>query len=429
PVLEVHRPAGPLRGTVRPPGSKSYTNRALVLAALAGGETRVTGALDADDPNRMAEALVALGFEVRRPRPDEFVVTGAGGTVPAREAGVYIGNAGTAARFLPPLMALGAGTYRLDGDPAMRRRPLQPLLDALSQLGLRAKSDEGTGCPPVTISGGPMRGGEVRMPGHVSSQFISGLLMAGAVTPLGLRVRLTTPLVSRPYLDVTAATMAAFGVDAHADGEDLWVAPGGQAYRAGNFAVEPDATAASYFFATAAITGGTVTVDGLGGSSHQGDLAFVDVLERMGCRVDRRAGSTTVTGPEGGRLLGGFEVNMGAISDTAQTLAAIVPFADSPVTVTGIGFIRRKETDRLAAVTAELTRLGVRVDEGEDGWTIHPGQPRPGTVQTYDDHRMAMSFAVLALRAPGVLIANPACVSKTYPRFFEDLSALVRASA
>ena len=427
--LEVAHSRGPVHGQICPPGSKSYTNRALVLAALAEGVTEIIGALDADDTRLMAKALNTLGFGVESFGSEKVRVTGGGVEALVSEASVFVGNAGTAARFLPPVMALGAGRYHLDGAPAMRRRPLQPLLDALCQLGISAVSDAKSGCPPVTISGGPMLGGEVRLAGHVSSQFISGLLMAGAVTPRGLRVRLTTELVSRPYLEVTADAMRSFGGEVYSEADDVWAVPGGQAYRACSYEVEPDASAASYFFAVAALTGGEVTVKGLGVSSRQGDLAFLSVLEGMGCLIERSAAAITVTGPPGGRLRGGFDVNMGGFSDTAPTLAAIIPFADAPVSVTGIGFIRNKETDRLTAVATELERLGVRVATNADGWTIWPGQPRPATVQTYDDHRMAMSFAVLALRAPGVKIANPACVTKTYPAFFEDLQKLVATGA
>ena len=411
----------PVSGTVRPPGSKSYTNRALVLAALARGRSTLEGALFSDDTLHMARALDGLGFAVTSDEAaSRFEVEGGAGKLAAASAKVFVGNSGTTARFLAPVMALGTGTYELEGDAAMAKRPIQPLLDALGGLGVKAESIRGNGCPPVRITSSGLEGGSVRMAGGISSQYFSALLMVGPCTRRGLSLEVEGDLVSKPYIEVTAQAMAAFGAAMGNEGYARFdVRPG--AYQATVYTVEPDASAASYFFAAAAVTGGRVVVPGLGARSLQGDLGFVRLLERMGCRVRQTDTETEVVGPQ---KLHGIEADMSNVSDTAQTLAAIAPFADGPTRVTGIGFIRRKETDRVGAVVAELRRLGIRAEEEDDGFIVYPGMPRPAEVMTYDDHRMAMSFAVAGLAAPGIVIRNPACVSKTFPRFFEVLATI-----
>jgi 3-phosphoshikimate 1-carboxyvinyltransferase len=300
----------------------------------------------------------------------------------------------------------------------MAKRPIQPLLDALGALGVSAVSLRGNGCPPVRVESSGIEGGLVRIPGGISSQYFSALLMVAPCTRRGMTLEVEGDLVSKPYIEVTAQAMAAFGVSFENDAYRRFeVKPA--AYRATTYVVEPDASAASYFFAAAAVTGGRVVVPGLGARSLQGDLGFVRLLERMGCTVRQTDSETEVIGPA---KLKGIEADMSNVSDTAQTLAAIAPFADGPTRVTGIGFIRRKETNRVAAVVAELRRLGIRADEEDDGFIVHPGTPQPAAIETYDDHRMAMSFAITGLVAPGIAIRNPACVSKTFPRFFEVLA-------
>jgi 3-phosphoshikimate 1-carboxyvinyltransferase len=420
------RPAArPIDGAIRPPGSKSYTNRALLVAGLARGTSTLRGALFSDDTMHMARGLAALGFGVDADEAAQaFSVTGGGGRVPASRASVFVGNSGTTARFVAPLMALGDGVYELDGDEAMRVRPVQPLLDAMSALGARASSVRGNGCLPLRIEGGGFEGGTARMPGSISSQFFSALLMVGPTLRRGLVLEAEGDLVSKPYLEITAQTMAAFGVaTTHEAFRRFEVAPG--AYAATSYEVEPDASAASYFFAAAAVTAGRVVVKGLGSRSLQGDLAFVRLLERMGCRVRQTETETEVAGPP---KLVGIEADMSSLSDTAQTLAAIAPFATSPTRITGIGFIRKKETNRIAAVVTELCKLGIRAEEESDGFVVYPGTPRAGRVETYDDHRMAMSFSVLGLAAHGIDILNPACVSKTFPQYFQELEKLTERS-
>lgn len=400
---------------VRLPGSKSLTNRALLCAALAPGRSSLTGVLAADDTRAMFDAVSALGATVV---VDELAatatVTGADRRTAHSAARVDARQSGTTSRFLLPAVALGAGRATVDGGPQLRRRPFQPLLEALRQLGVKVEELGEPGHLPVRVTG-PLHGGTVALPGHLSSQFLSGLLMAGPRTRDGLRLHAITPLVSVPYLDMTAAVMTHFGAAV----EGLRVEPGG--YRAADYAVEPDASAASYFFGAAAITGGRVTVEGLGTGSLQGDVAFVDVIERMGAHVQRSATRTTVIGPP---QLRGVDVDLVDVSDTAQTLAAVAVFADTPTRVRGIGFIRGKETDRIGAVVTELKRAGVEATEHDDGFTIHPGPPAASQFETYDDHRMAMSLALLGLRARGIEIKDPECVAKTYPNFFTDLAAL-----
>jgi 3-phosphoshikimate 1-carboxyvinyltransferase len=272
----------------------------------------------------------------------------------------------------------------------------------------------------VEVEGGTLAGGEVGVRGDVSSQYLSGLLLAGPAMPSGLVVRLVGDLVSQPYVALTVAVMEAFGAEVGQPDDRTWsVEP--QAYVATTYEIEPDASAASYVFAAAALAGGSVTVDGLGTDTRQGDLAFVDLLERMGATVERRATSTTVTGSG---ALRGVDADMAHLSDTAQTLAVVAAFAEGPTRVTGIGFIRGKETDRLGAVVAELRRLGIDAVEEPDGFVVQPGAIRPATVQTYDDHRMAMSFALAGLCAPGVQIADPGCVRKTFPGYWDLLDEL-----
>lgn len=405
--------ASPPDAVVRLPGSKSITNRALLCAALASGTSVLRGALFADDTRAMLGAVGALGAGVDA-RESEATVRIVGGRLASAPARIDAGQSGTTSRFILAAAALGSAESVVDGDPQLRARPFAPLVDALVQLGASVRALDEPGHLPLAVRG-PLAGGDVAIPGHISSQFLSGLMLAGPRMEHGLTVELTSPLVSAPYVEMTRSVMAAFG----ATGDGLRVEPG--EYHAADFAVEPDASAASYFFAAAAISDGRVTVMGLGRDSIQGDLAFVDVLERMGARVERGRDSTTVAGAG---ALRGIEVDMSEISDTAQTLAAVAVFADGPTRVRGIGFIRRKETDRIAATVGELRRAGIEATEEDDGFVSVPGPVKPVRFETHDDHRMAMSLALLGLRVEGIELANPGCVAKTYPGFFEDLAML-----
>lgn len=421
------RPASaPLDATVVVPGSKSITNRALLVAALADGQSELRGALHSDDTLYMAEALNALGIKVESDEAGSiFRVSGGGGTFPAREADLFVGNSGTTMRFLTAALPLGHGRYRIDGVPRMRLRPIAPLIAALNDLGAQARSELDTGCPPVVVQADGLPGGKTRMAGDLSSQYFSALLLSAPYAREGVAVEVLGDLVSKPYLPMTTDVMAAFGVAADLDTTNwsrLGVRPG-QRYTGRVYDVEPDASNASYFFAAAAVTGGRVRVNGLGSSSTQGDLGFVEVLRAMGAEVEIGETFTQVQGPANGDLRG-VDLDLGPISDTAQTLAAIAPFASGPTTIRGVAHARLKETDRVAALANELRRLGQEVDEFPDGLHITPRPIVPADIETYDDHRMAMSFAIAALRAPGIRLRDPGCVAKTFPGFFETLDAV-----
>ncbi|MEX2504669.1 MAG: 3-phosphoshikimate 1-carboxyvinyltransferase [Egicoccus sp.] len=415
--------ARPVDASVRVPGSKSITNRALVAAALATGDSTLDGVLFADDTDAMLAALTDLGVRLDVDRAGRSVVVhGVGGRVPAGPAHLDVRLSGTTARFLAPLLGLGDGEYLLDAAPPFRLRPMGPLFAALRELGVAVEESGTPGHLPARLRAAGLQGGAVVVPADVSSQFLSGLLLAGPCTADGLRVEVSGGLVSRPYVEMTLAVMRAFGASITTAGDRSWsVEPSG--YRGRDYRVEPDASAASYFLGAAAITDGRVLVPGLGRDALQGDVAFAGVLGRMGAEV-----AWTPEGVEvrGSGHLRGIDVDMADISDTAQTLAAVAVFADGPTRVRGIGFIRAKETDRIHAVVTELRRLGIRAEEHDDGFTVHPGAPGPGVVQTYDDHRMAMSFALLGLRAPGIEIADPGCVAKTFPEYFPVLEGLRR---
>jgi 3-phosphoshikimate 1-carboxyvinyltransferase len=413
-VARVEPLAAPPDAVVRVPGSKSITNRALLCAAFAPGESVLRGVLFADDTRAMMDAVEALGASLERDEAAcEVTVTG-GALGTRRLTRIDARASGTTSRFILPAIATGTAECVVDGDPRLRERPFEPLVDALVQIGASVHALEEPGHLPLAVHG-PAAGGEVSIPGHISSQFLSGLLLAGPRMERGVSVELTSPLVSAPYVEMTRAVMASFGVIS----EGLRVAPG--EYRPIDYSVEPDASAASYFFAAAAIGGGRVTVERLGSDSIQGDVAFADILERMGARVERTRDSITVFG---GGSLRGVDVDMSDISDTAQTLAAVAVFAEGPTRVHGIGFIRAKETDRIGAIVTELRRAGIEATAEDDGFVIVPGAVRPARFETYNDHRMAMSLALLGLRVAGIELVNPGCVAKTYPAYFEDLAKL-----
>ena len=417
---------GLLDATVTVPGSKSITNRALVCAALAEGTSVLQGALFADDTDAMIGVLSGAGIDVSPdPGAERIEVVGCAGRLPATDQELDVRRSGTTARFALPMLALGQGRYRVTAHPQMQVRPMDATLDAIVELGAGVEPLAGAGSLPVVVSAGGLRSGVVRVPGHGSSQFLSGLLLVAPCLPDGLVVEVSTPLVSRPYVEVTIAVMEAFGASVDRRGATTFaVAPGG--YRARTYSIEADASAASYPLAAAAVCGGRVRVEGLGDAALQGDAAFADILAAMGATVHRDPTGTEVRAQRGALRGGSFDFT--DISDTAQTLAVVAPFAADPVTIAGIGFIRAKETDRMAAVATELARCGIDVRVDPDGWTIRPGAPVPATVETYDDHRMAMSFALLGLVTPGIAIAGPACVAKTFPAYWSLLDALRRSA-
>jgi 3-phosphoshikimate 1-carboxyvinyltransferase len=323
-------------------------------------------------------------------------------------------------RFLTALVSLGQGRYRLDGSARMRERPIEDLLTALRGLGIKAHSEAGNGCPPVIIESAGLSGGTVRIRGDISSQFLTGLLLAAPCAAGTTTIEVDGPLVSEPYVAMTLAMLKQWRLRVDAAFPTFRI-PGGQRPRRSLYAIEPDASAASYFAGAAAIMGGTVTLQGINGRSLQGDVRFLGLLERMGCRLERGDRDTTVHGGP----LAGIDVDMNDISDTVMTLAVVACFAAGPTIIRNVAHIRHKETDRLAALACELRRLGALVEERDDGLKITPAPLHGAVCETYNDHRMAMSLALAGLRLPGVVIRNPACVAKTYPRFFEDLASIV----
>jgi 3-phosphoshikimate 1-carboxyvinyltransferase len=428
--IEIVPLATPPKATVRVPGSKSITNRALVLAALAVGECQLQGALRSEDTEVMVESLQRLGFPIVSDWPSATVRVGpnrSGQIIPARQANLFVANSGTTMRFLAAMVSLGVGRYRLDGVERMRERPIEDLLSALRQLGVEAFCERGNGCPPVVVQANELPGGNVRIRGDISSQFLSGLLMAAPLARDVLRIRVDAPLVSRPYVDMTLAMMMQCGVAPTSErserGSVAFQATflGRQDYRPpSTISIEPDATTASYFFGAGAICQGEILVADLPKDSIQGDIQLVEVLTRMGCEADRV--------PDGLRLRGaplrGIDVDMNDISDTVMTLGAVALFADGPTTIRNVAHIRHKETDRLAALAAELRRVGAEVEEFADGLRITPRPLHAAEVETYNDHRMAMSMALVGLKVPGIVIKDPGCVAKTYPNFFSDLEKL-----
>lgn len=422
-------------GRVRPPGSKSITNRAMILAALGPEVVRIENALLSEDTRIMLEALRALGFGAEVD-PDQATITvvGQGGRIPSIGAELNIGNSGTSARFLTAFCCLAReGTFRMDGVEQMRQRPIGGLVEALSAAGARIQTSS-TGGFPLEIHAGGLTGGRVSVDATGSSQVLSALLMVAPHTVDGLDLRLSSTRIRKPYVGLTLAMMRQFGVPSEA------VTTGPGFFRIENvpdavpgpdhYAVEPDASAASYFFALPVATGGGVEVEGVRLDGLQGDAAFARVVETLGCTLHQTTNGVALTRPDPAPALSGYKGDFFQISDTFLTLAAVAPLLDGPTTITGIAHTRKQETDRVAAVATELRKLGQEVDETEDALTIHPQPLREAEVDTYDDHRIAMSFAILGCHdlhgdgRPWLSIRNPATCAKTFPSFFQQLEAI-----
>lgn len=408
------RTCGPVSATVRPPGSKSLTNRSLICAALASGASELAGALDSEDTRVMAGALQQLGIPLAAEfESGRIVVEGLGGLIPAGQASLDLRNSGTSIRFLTAFCTLGHGSFVLDGIERMRQRPIGDLANALGQLGADIRTKEGF--PPVEVQANGLRGGTARVRCSDSSQFLSALMLVLPFAREFTVLKTEGALVSQPFVSMTASVMRAFGVDVMQlpDLGEYSVDPRHK-YRARPYDIEPDASAASYFWSAAAITGGSVTVQGLDENSVQGDIRFVRLLEEMGCDVDFDRQGITVSG----HARYGIEAHLNDIPDTAQSLAVVAAFAEGPTTIRGIAHNRLKETDRITNLATELRKLGAHVNVFEDGLSIEPKETRPATIETWNDHRMAMAFAIAGLRQPGVVIMNPECVAKTFPGFF-----------
>lgn len=422
-VIEIKVANRPVNASIRPPGSKSLTNRALPIAAMANGRTVLTGGLESDDTRVMIESLEKLGVKVQHfPDDHRLIVDGLGGEFKNDSAEMFIGNSGTTIRFLTAMLGFAGGKFTLDGVPRMRERPIGPLVAALNDLGANVVAESAGGCPPVKIESDRLTGGNVKISGNVSSQYLSGLMMGSPLASNDVVIEIDGPLISKPYVEMTRSVMKSFGVTCNASDElDRFEIPSGQAYQGREYEIEPDASAASYFWATAAILGGTATVIGLNKSSLQGDVGFVNCLELMGCKVVWGENEISVTGP----AKKGIDIDMSDVSDTVQTLSAVALFVQGTTIVRNVAHNRVKETDRIGNLVIELRKFGVKVDEHEDGLSIHPGPLNGAEIETYDDHRMAMSLALVGLKQPGVKIKDPGCVSKTYPNYFSDLKSFV----
>jgi 3-phosphoshikimate 1-carboxyvinyltransferase len=420
-ILEL-KPARRARGTVRLPGSKSISNRVLLLAALASGETQIRGLLDADDTRVMREALARLGVTLTE-RPGGISVRGVGGAFPQKKADLFLGNAGTALRPLTAALAFSEGEYFVSGVARMHERPIGDLVDALRPLGAQIDYAEKAGYPPLRIHPSTVRLDQpVRVRGDVSSQFLTALLMA---LPLGRKpatIEVAGELISKPYVEITLNVMRRFGVDVRRDGWSRFQIPAAPYRSAGEVYVEGDASSASYFLAAGALAGGPVRVVGVGRNSIQGDVRFTQVLEAMGAKIAMGEDWIECTGAG---PLHAIDMDMNHIPDAAMTAAVLALFADGPSTLRNIASWRVKETDRLAAMATELRKLGGQVDEGADYLRITPGKLQPGVaIDTYDDHRMAMSFSLASLGDVPVRINDPQCVAKTFPDYFSVLDTL-----
>ena len=421
-MIEIQPIRKPIDATIEVPGSKSYTNRVLLVAAMARGASTVTGALFSDDTHYMSASLRKLGVEIDADeKRATFDVRGNDGNIPVSSAELYIGNSGTTSRSLTAYLSLGHGKYVVDGDEPMRRgRPISDLLDALRQIGVSARSQFDNGHLPIIVDANGLEGGKTRLDVSKSSQFLTALLLIAPCAKNGMEIEVIGKR-EMPYIDITLAVMEAFDVRVVNEDYRYFRVEGGQQYQPRTYNIEPDASNASYFFAAAAITGGRVTVKHLHLDSAQGDIRFVHVLEQMGCQVSVSDTGITVTGP---RQLKGVDVDMRTISDTSLTLAAIAPFVDSKVTIRNIEHTRWQETDRIHAMVTELRKLGVPVVEHQDGLEISPTSITPAAIDTYEDHRMAMAFSLVGLKTPGIRINDPECVAKTFPHYFQVLDRL-----
>jgi 3-phosphoshikimate 1-carboxyvinyltransferase len=414
---------GPLDGRVSVPGSKSITNRALLLAALADGESHLSGGLESDDTVVMRAALDAMGIPVEV-SDERWIVRGRGGRFKVPDHPLDCGNSGTTVRFLTAALTLAPGPIVVDGNARMRERPISDLVAALRELGAELTVEGKDHCPPVRVHGGGLPGGPAQIDASRSSQYVSAVAQVAPYAERDIELSFKEGVVvSRPYIDLTLDVMRAFGAEADWRGEEkLWI-KAGQRYHAREYAIEPDASSAAYPFCAAAIAGGSVTVSGIPAESLQADFKILDLLERMGCRVSRRSDGVKVTGPTDGlKSLG--KIDMNDFPDAVLAYAVVALYADHPTTNTNVANLRIKQTDRLAALETELRKLGARATAGPDSLHIEPGPMRGATIETYDDHRMAMSLALAGLRIPGVTILDPSCVTKTWPTYFDAFADL-----
>ena len=403
------------------PGSKSYTHRILIASALSDGVCTISNSLRSEDTILTAGALKAMGVPIE---DDGEIVTvnGCNGNLKPADDTIYLANSGTSMRLLTSVAAIGNGTYTLNGTPRMQERPIQDLLNGLNQIGVKAESIKGTGCPPIDITGSKIKGGKIELDCSISSQFLSSVLLIAPFTEEGIEVTLTKELVSKPYVDMTTDIMEQLGVKVERDGYEKFYVPGNQTYKAGNYAVEPDCSQASYFWGAAAITGKKIKVKNISDDSRQGDVKFAKVLEKMGCKVFYEADGIAVQGGD----LTAVEVDMSSMPDLVPTLAVIASFAKGTTVVTNVAHLKAKECDRLGCVATELIKMGVDAKATDSGLLVTGGTPKAATIETYDDHRMAMCFAIAGLRVPGMEILDEMCVKKSFPNYWEVFETLYK---
>lgn len=417
----------PLDCTVEVPGSKSITNRALLMAALAKGKSVLNGVLFSNDSRYFLTSLISLGYIIEVNEVENYVaINGHGADIPKKNATIDVGSAGTAARFLTAMLALSDGEYVINASEQMKKRPMLPLFEALTAMGAEFTFIEKNGHLPVKVKGAAFNGAvpasEVDIDISESTQFLSALLMVAPMLENGLKINITSKKTEGSYIKITTKMMHQFGCDTLHEGS-VYEIPAGQTYMAETYLIEPDVSAACYFYAAAALTGGHVLVKNVHSTSMQGDMKFLDVLKQMGCVIREEREGIYVTGPENGQY-SGVDVDMNDFSDQTMTLAAIAPFANTPTYIKNIGHIRLQESDRIHAIVTELTRVGINVEEERDAIRIHPGTPHGAVIQTYDDHRMAMAFALIGLKCEGIVIDNCECCGKTFENYFSVLGSL-----
>jgi 3-phosphoshikimate 1-carboxyvinyltransferase len=403
------------------PGSKSYTHRALILSSLASGESVLINGLRCEDTEHTVQALIKFGMEIFWEK-DRVRVLGRGGKFESTDERINVGNSGASMRFLTALAALKKGVTLLDGSERMRKRPIGELSKGLRELGVKAYSQKGDDCPPVIVESQGLIGGTARIEGKESSQFLSGLLMVAPYALKDVRIEVTGPLASKPYVDITQDVISAFGVEIKNQGYHSFFVRAGQCYLPQKYRIEGDASNASYFFSAAAVSRGRVKVENLKPDTLQGDIGFLEILERMGCSVNRGNDWVEVLGRE----LNGIEMDMNEMPDLAPTLAVVAAFAKGKTVIQNVGHLRLKESDRIHALAVELNKMGVRVKEGENWLEIEGRKPHGAEIETHHDHRMAMSFAIAGLAIPGVKIKEEQCVDKSFPGFWETLQKLYK---
>ncbi|NVM57849.1 MAG: 3-phosphoshikimate 1-carboxyvinyltransferase [Desulfobacterales bacterium] len=415
------KPVKKINATVHVPGSKSYTQRALIAASLAKGRSFIRGALISEDTEYLIKALRLLGATIGR-KGSDLTVQGAGGKLTTPSRAIYLGNNGTALRLLTSTACLGHGTFFLDGDSRMQQRPIQPLVDALKKMGVRASCIKKNGCPPVEVHAKGLPGGKTSLAGGVSSQYLSSLLLAAPYAGKDTEIKLLGLLPSRPYVQMTLDVMARFGVEVSVSEDKFFLIKAPQAYRPGEYVVEGDVSSATYFMAAAAICGGTVSISNINSASFQGDLRFLDILDTMGCRVTASGEGVKITGPLCNHEELSFDLH--DVPDMVPALAVISAFRKGKTILKNIGHLRFKESDRIAALTHELRKIGAKAEERPHGMIVQGVATHGAEIECSSDHRIAMSFAVAGLAIQGVFIKDPDCVRKSFPDFWEKLEAL-----